>query len=164
MDESKDFIAAAKEKAAAEKAELDREIALDRTQGFFARERETAGSFFEGVFLSWLLALAPIIALIGLVIWAFEFSGDSGSAPWVFFSLAGLVLVFVFYRGLKSKNSSSVSLLADMMATFWMGIFPIILFVALAVLGVASWLSIPFQAALALLFVLAIIFFALAHQ
>lgn len=164
MDESKDFIAAVRENAAAENAELDREIALDRTQGFFARDREKAGNFLEGIFLSWLLALVPIIALIGLVVWAFEFSGDSRSAPWVFFSLAGLVLVFVFYRSLTSKSSASVSLLTDMMQTFWMGIFPIILFVTLAVLGVASWLSIPFQAALALLFIVAIICFALAHQ
>jgi len=160
VDKNKDYIAAANEKIAQERAELTRDIALDRTRGFFARDKVTLGGFLEGLALSSLLALVPVVALIGLVVWAFSFSDDNGSAAWVFFGLAGATLIFVFYRALRSKNASTGSLLTDMMATFWMSVFPIILFVALAVLGVASWLAISFQAALALLLVLG--FFAVA--
>ena len=161
MDKKKNYIADAQEKAAREHIEPDKEMWGDRTRSSFAREKIALGGFLEGFFLSSLLALVPLIALAGLVIWAFGFSNDSEIGAWVFFGLAALIYLFVMSRALKSKHSSNVSLLAGMMETFWMGVFPIILIGVLVVLGIASWLAISFQAAFALLCVLGLIGFVL---
>jgi len=150
MSEKTDFIAAAKANAEREKLDLERTIAVDQTQSFFARSSEPKGSLLEGLFLTILLAAVPFIAFMGLAMWAFSSPGDTQNSAWLFLGLSIAIPIFVLIRAMKSKSEANVSVLTDMMMAFWSGVFPIVMFAALAVLAVASFLGISFKAALAL--------------
>ena len=150
MREQTDFIAAARANADREKAGLEHTIRTDRTQSFFSRDAGSAGSFLEGIFLTALLAMVPFIAFLGLAIWAFSTPGDSQNSAWLFLGLSFAVPFFVLIRATKSKSEANISMLTDMTMAFWSGIFPIVLFSALAVLAVATILGISFKEALGL--------------
>ena len=164
MGQKTDYISAAREHARRERDELERTIRAERALRYFRRDDGSFRNLFEGMLLLSLMALVPFLAFAGLALWSFGAWSDKGGTPWIFLGLALAIPVFVVIRALKSKSSATSGVLADMVARFWSGVFPILLAGAVVVFALASWLSVSFQAALGLLVLGGIALFALAHQ
>lgn len=157
MSKNKDYIAEANAKSAMEASELDSSIDTDGVDPW-------RGSFLGVGRRGLVLSLLLVLGIAGVAIWAFGWwdEGDVAALLIVAAAIAFFNFLFVSLRTPKSKNS--VSLLSDFVASFWTGVFPMLLIGAIAVFALAMWLGVSFKIALGILVVVVFLLVALANQ